>query len=93
MMWVKGKHVGFTKETLKEFGVIWQFIPRVKEGENILAGQAIAQVQTTSRLQSVLSPVNGRVVFIDEDAIDKPNAISEKTTLFQIEGDHALFSL
>ena len=86
--------VGFTPDGLVSLGQIWQFIPRVAIGDQVQGGQAIATIESTSALRSLLIPITGRLSWINPAILEYPETISEKTDIFAFsKAGHALFSL
>lgn len=86
-------HVGLTREALSELGVVWQYIPRVGKTERVLKNGALATIHTTTRLQSLVSPLTGKVLHVTSDVIDRPDRITPATMLFVIESKDALPSV
>lgn len=86
--------VGFTAQDLRDIGEICHFIPRIKIGDRVYSGQAIATVETTSGLRSLVARVDGTVISVNQDMLSDPESVSDQTTLFTFESQqNALFSL
>ena len=88
--WISGNAIGLTKEALKELGVIWQFLPRVTDGESVRRGQGIATIQTSTTLKSLVSPKDGYIASFNDEAVARPNCIKENTVLFFFSEKNAL---
>ena len=86
--------VGFTSQGLVNLGQIWNFIPRIAVGDRVFYGQAIATIESTNSVKSLCIPIDGVLIFINEDAIDFPESITEKTVVFLFtKTSHALLGL
>lgn len=53
------------------------FVNLPMEGDEIVAGEAFADVESVKAVSDVFSPVTGTVVQINEDLLDAPEAINE----------------
>ena len=86
--------VGFTSQGLINLGQIWNFIPRVRVGDRVFHGQAIATIESTNSVKSLCIPIDGILVSINEDAIDFPESITEDIEVFVFtKVSHALLGL
>ena len=74
--------VGLTNDSLKELGQIWQFIPRIKVGDSVRNGQAVATVETTTGLRSLIIVLNGVLYQSNTSVLTDPESIDETTTIF-----------
>ncbi|NLL56186.1 MAG: glycine cleavage system protein GcvH [Clostridiales bacterium] len=78
--WVKKEGnlsaVGITEYAAGELGdIVFVQLPEV--GDNVVAGEAFAEVESVKAVESVLSPVTGIVKAINEEIIDSPELINE----------------
>lgn len=85
--WVKEVYpnefaVGLTTEAIKQFGCIWQWIPRVQNGDTIFKGQGLATIQTMMALKSLTSPIAGTVTKVFYT--DRANCLTDKHQLFVV---------
>lgn len=53
------------------------FVNLPMEGDEVVAGEAFADVESVKAVSDVFSPVTGTVVQINEDLLDAPEAINE----------------
>jgi len=74
--------VGFTAQGLMSLGEIWQFIPRVAVGEKVVFNQAIATIESTTALKSLLIPLDGLLIYINPEILTAPELVSDKTEVF-----------
>lgn len=86
--------VGITDYAQNELGDL-VFVNLPEEGDEMVAGEAFADVESVKAVSDVLSPVDGTVAEINEELLDSPEKINEgaydawlvKVSGFSGEGD------
>lgn len=77
--WVKDTDghlkVGLTENYLQLLGIIWVFMP-APIGMKIEEGRPFANIESMRCLTSLMSPITGTLVGINEKALDNPNDIT-----------------
>ena len=68
--------VGITDYAQNELGDL-VFVNLPEEGDEMVAGEAFADVESVKAVSDVLSPVDGTVAEIDEELLDSPEKINE----------------
>jgi glycine cleavage system H protein len=53
------------------------FVNLPQEGDEVVAGEAFADVESVKAVSDVFSPVTGVVVEVNEDLLDAPESINE----------------
>ena len=53
------------------------FVTLPQEGDEVVAGEAFADVESVKAVSDVFSPVTGVVVEVNEDLLDAPESINE----------------
>lgn len=68
--------VGLTDYAQNELGdLVFVNLPEV--GDEVTAGEAIADVESVKAVSDVMSPVSGTVAAVNEDLLDNPGLINE----------------
>ncbi|MDO4281407.1 MAG: glycine cleavage system protein GcvH [Peptococcaceae bacterium] len=67
--------VGITDYAQSELGDL-VFVNLPEEGDEVVVGEAFADVESVKAVSDVLSPVNGTVAEINEDLLDAPEHIN-----------------
>ena len=68
--------VGITDYAQNELGDL-VFVNLPEEGDEMVAGEAFADVESVKAVSDVLSPVDGTVAEINEELLDSPEKINE----------------
>ncbi|MDO4923496.1 MAG: glycine cleavage system protein GcvH [Peptococcaceae bacterium] len=68
--------VGITDYAQSELGDL-VFVNLPEEGDEMVAGEAFADVESVKAVSDVLSPVDGTVAEINEELLDSPEKINE----------------
>ena len=68
--------VGITDYAQNELGDL-VFVNLPEEGDEMVAGEAFADVESVKAVSDVLSPVDGTVTEINEELLDSPEKINE----------------
>lgn len=68
--------VGITDYAESELGDL-VFVNLPEEGDEMVAGEAFADVESVKAVSDVLSPVDGTVAEINEELLDSPEKINE----------------
>jgi glycine cleavage system H lipoate-binding protein len=77
-------NIGFTKQFIDEkFGECFHILPA--DSKNIRERGALLVIETNDGLESLKSPVAGRVMFFNQKARDFPDKITEEDVIFRIE--------
>ncbi len=68
--------VGITDYAQESLGdIVYVDVP--EEDDDVEAGEEVAEVESTKATSSVLSPVSGTVIEVNEDIEDSPDTINE----------------
>ena len=68
--------IGLTDYAQNALGDI-VFVNLPQEGDEVVVGEAFADVESVKAVSDVFSPVTGTVALINEDLLDAPEAINE----------------
>ncbi|MBQ8151751.1 MAG: glycine cleavage system protein GcvH [Firmicutes bacterium] len=68
--------IGLTDYAQSELGDL-VFVNLPEEGDEVVAGEAFADVESVKAVSDVYSPVTGTVSAINEDLMDAPESINE----------------
>ena len=68
--------VGITDYAQNELGDL-VFVNLPEEGDEMVAGEAFADIESVKAVSEVLSPVDGTVAEINEELLDSPEKINE----------------
>lgn len=68
--------VGVTEHAQKELGDL-VFINLPNEGDEVTAGEALADVESVKAVSDVISPVTGTVSEVNEELLDAPEKINQ----------------
>ncbi len=68
--------LGLTDYAVEELGDL-VFVNLPEEGDELQAGDSIGDVESVKAVSDVYSPVAGKVVAVNEDLLDAPDAINE----------------
>ncbi|MGX7031279.1 glycine cleavage system protein H [Vagococcus zengguangii] len=73
----QGYRLGFTNEGQDELGNI-TFVSLPKVGRELVKGEAFADVEAEKAVTELVSPVSGRVLKINEAALDTPSLLDSE---------------
>ena len=80
--------LGITRSFLEESGDVTFVNFQVKEGDAIKKGDILASFETAKSVVEVRSPINGKILELNEEVIDDPDIINndpKKAYLVKIE--------
>lgn len=71
----KTAHIGISDYAQKQLGdLVFVNLPEV--GDEIVAGEEFADVESVKAVSSIYSPVTGRVIAVNEELLDHPELIN-----------------
>ncbi|MGX6962495.1 glycine cleavage system protein H [Vagococcus xieshaowenii] len=73
----QGYRLGFTNEGQEELGNI-TFVSLPKVGRELVQGEPFADVEAEKAVTELVSPVSGRVIEINEAALDTPSILDSE---------------
>lgn len=80
-------NIGITRHAADALGeVVYVELPEV--GDDVTAGEVCGEIESTKSVSELFSPVNGKVVAINEALEDEPGLVNEDpyaNWLFQVE--------
>lgn len=68
--------IGITDYAQDSLGDI-VYVELPSEGDEVNAGQSLGEVESTKAVSKIYAPVSGKVVAVNEDAVDAPEKINE----------------
>ncbi len=68
--------IGLTDHAQEALGDL-VFVNLPQEGDEVAAGETLADVESVKAVSDVYSPVSGRVVAVNEELLDAPQRINE----------------
>lgn len=68
--------IGLTDYAQHELGDL-VFVNLPEEGDEIIAGEVFADVESVKAVSNVYSPVTGKVTAVNEDLLDQPELINQ----------------